>query len=275
VQGELQRAVGEATGERRFELYGSGRTDAGVHALGQVAHLDVATRIPPDALRFALNDQLPADIHVLALERVPHRFHARHDAVARSYLYQISRRRTAFAKPFVWWIKDELDTAAMRQAAEPFVGLHDFRAFSAREPEAGSTQVKLESLAVVEDGALVLVRIVGSHFLWKMVRRVVGVLAEVGRGGLAPAAVASLLGEASELPAPLTAPPSGLFLEEVIYPGESFARPLVPAVAVPLPPAPTPPEPEARRPQRPGPRPSLRPSQRRGAVRIPSGRSRR
>src|SRR5262245_47676086 len=102
VQGELQRAIREATGRDPFELYGSGRTDAGVHALRQVAHADLETRSAPEALRIAINDQLPSDVNVLSVERVSRRFHARHAAVARSYLYQISRRRTAFAKPFVW-----------------------------------------------------------------------------------------------------------------------------------------------------------------------------
>src|SRR5688500_8452265 len=100
-----------------FELYGSGRTDAGVHALAQVAHLDVHTTLPPEALRRRLNDGLPSDINILRIEKVRHRFHARHDAVARSYVYHIARRRTAFAKPFVWWVKEDLDVARMRETA--------------------------------------------------------------------------------------------------------------------------------------------------------------
>ena len=123
VQGELALAAREATGRSDFELMGSGRTDAGVHALAQVAHLDVATTLEPHRLRFALNDALPSDINVLSAERVPRRFHARHDAVARSYLYQIARRRTAFGKPLVWWIRDALDVAAMQRGAALFVGL--------------------------------------------------------------------------------------------------------------------------------------------------------
>ena len=112
VQGEIDRAVRTVTGRRDFELYGSGRTDAGVHALAQVAHLDVSTELPAESLRRRLNDELPADINLLAAEIVPHRFHARHDAAARAYLYQIARRRTAFAKAYVWWVKEPLDLAA-------------------------------------------------------------------------------------------------------------------------------------------------------------------
>src|SRR5688500_8720434 len=98
MQGELDRADREVTGARAPEIYGSGRTDAGVHALAQVAHLDVHTTLPPDTLRRRINDELPADINVLRVTPVRHRFHARHDAIARSYVYQVSRRRTAFAK---------------------------------------------------------------------------------------------------------------------------------------------------------------------------------
>ena len=130
VQGEIDRAAREVTGRRDFELYGSGRTDAGVHALAQVAHLDVSTNLPADSLRRRLNDELPADINVLAAAVVPHRFHARHDAVARRYLYQIATRRTAFAKPFVWWVKEPIDAPRMRDAAGMLVGMRDFRSFA-------------------------------------------------------------------------------------------------------------------------------------------------
>lgn len=226
VAGEIEAAVQRFSGRKDFELYGSGRTDAGVHALAQVAHLDLNTSLDPERLRFALNDELPADINVLASERVGRRFHARHDAVLRSYLYQVSRRRTALAKPYVWWVKDALDATAMREAARAFTGLHDFRSFAGGRPEADDeTRVKVDRVELVEAGSLILVRVVGSHFLWRMVRRMVGVLVECGRGKLAREAVARLLHAESELPAQLTAPPSGLFLERVLYPGEVFDRP--------------------------------------------------
>jgi len=236
VQGEIDRAVRATTSRTDFELYGSGRTDAGVHALAQVAHLDVSTTLPPDTLRRRLNDELPADINIRAAAQVPHRFHARRDAVARRYVYQLARRRTAFAKAYVWWVKEPLDLARMRAAALPFVGMRNFRSFAALdragapgaqrrgesdddEPPA-STLVLVQRLDIVEDGDLILVGIEGSHFLWKMVRRMVGVLVEVGRGALAPAAVAGFLEEGSSAPARLTAPPSGLFLERVYYDGD-------------------------------------------------------
>jgi tRNA pseudouridine38-40 synthase len=228
VQGEIDRAVRTVTLRKDFELYGSGRTDAGVHAAGQIAHLDVATSLPPESLRRRLNDELPADINILRAEQVPHRFHARHDAIARRYVYQIARRRTAFAKAYVWWVKDPMDVARMHEAGRAFVGMRDFQSFVAKDDDEGSagrpdrsTLVLIDRLTVVETGDLVLVGIEGSHFLWKMVRRIVGVLVETGRGGLDPAAAATFLRESSGAPARLTAPPSGLFLDRVYYAGDS------------------------------------------------------
>ena len=231
IQGELHRALRDVLRTDRFETYGSGRTDAGVHALGQVAHLDSANLPPPHALVTRTNDALPADINLLAAEQMTPRFHARHSAVARSYLYQISRRRTAFGKPFVWWIKDDLDVRRMREAAATFLGLKDFREFTDDDPEEKSTKVKVDAVTIVEDGALILIRVVGSHFLWKMVRRLTGVLAEVGRGGIAPADVVQMLVRRSDLPAKLTAPASGLFLEKVLY-GEGEELPALRGVLV-------------------------------------------
>jgi tRNA pseudouridine38-40 synthase len=220
IQGELELAVTQATGAHPIELYGSGRTDAGVHALAQVAHLDVDATLPPETLRRRINDALPSDINVLRIERVRHRFHARHDAVARRYVYQIARRRTAFGKAYVWWVKEDLDLAVMRAAAARFVGMHDFRSFSDDAPDEKSTAVLLERCDVDEDGDLILVVVAGSHFLWKMVRRLVGVLVEVGRGAMPPNDAAGMLSAPSSLPARLTAPASGLMLERVFYPGE-------------------------------------------------------
>lgn len=221
VQGELTRVVAEVTGQKQFELYGSGRTDAGVHALEQVAHLDIITPIPAETLRRRVNDALPSDIHLLKVELAQRKFHARHDAVSRSYLYQISRRRTAFAKNLVWWVRDELDLAKMRAAADLFSGLKDFRSFTDDSADEKSTVVAIERIELAEDGDLLLVRVEGSHFLWKMVRRMVGVMVDVGAGGTSVEQAAMFLHQESGIPATLTAPASGLFLERVYYRGET------------------------------------------------------
>jgi tRNA pseudouridine38-40 synthase len=244
IQGEIDQAVRRVTRRHDFELGGSGRTDAGVHAMAQVAHLDVATTLGDDALHERLNAELPADIHVLRLERAPRHFHARHSAEARRYIYQIATRRTAFAKPFVWWVKDPLDPQRMHEAAQAFVGMHDFRSFAVveRRPRAAreeddtpaSTLVAIERLAVLERGALVLVGIEGSHFLWRMVRRLVGVLAEVGTGRMSISDVRALLTSSSAEPARMAAPASGLFLARVYYPSDRRDPTFEPATPVTL-----------------------------------------
>lgn len=226
VQGEIESAVAAFTRDNTFEFMGSGRTDAGVHALRQVAHLDVRKAVPAESLRRGINDGLPADIHILAVDSVPHRFHARHSAIARSYIYQISRRRSAFAKPYVWWVKEPLDLDRMREAAASFSGMHDFQAFSDDDPEEKSTDVLVEDVTIAEDGDLILIRVGGSHFIWKMVRRMVGVLAEAGKGTIAPDQVWQV--DAARL----TAPASGLFLERVFYDGDPRQHPLQPAASV-------------------------------------------
>ena len=232
VQGEIEKAIREATNTTRFELYGSGRTDAGVHALGQVAHLEIPAKFPPETLRRRLNDALPSDINILRIAAAPPRFHARHDAVARSYIYQVARRRTAFAKPFVWWVKEECDAERMRQAARAFVGFHVFRAFSDDDPAAKSTTVHLESFDVHEDEDLIVLHVEASHFLWKMVRRLVGVLVDVGRGEMPPTDAAKLFDADPRTIAPLTAPASGLFLERVYYQNDPRDAPLRGAVRI-------------------------------------------
>jgi tRNA pseudouridine38-40 synthase len=233
VQGEITRAIRDMTGRAEFELYGAGRTDAGVHALAQVAHLELYTDAPPESLRRRINDGLPADVYIRSIEKVPHRFHARHDAVSRSYLYQIARRKTAFFKPYVWWIKEALDVERMREAAPAFVGMRNFASFTADEPGEKSTKVLVDRFEMAEAGDLILIRIVGSHFLWRMVRRIVGVLAAVGRGDLTPAQAGALLDEPSDLPGALTAPASGLFLEGVYYRADAGPGPLQAVSSVP------------------------------------------
>ncbi|TAK66492.1 MAG: tRNA pseudouridine(38-40) synthase TruA [Bacteroidetes bacterium] len=232
VQGEIMSAVKTVFKREDFELYGSGRTDAGVHALEQVAHLDVQSMLAPHIIRMKLNDELPADINILNVEKTSKNFHARHDAVARSYLYQISKRRTAFGKRFVWWIKDELDVTAMQHVAQVFIGMKNFRSFTADEEDHKSTKALVDELLIQEVGSLILIRITSSHFLWKMVRQIVGVLVEVGRGKLTAIDVERFLKLQSDEPAKLTAPPSGLFLEKVYYKGDQQLTEIIPTMKI-------------------------------------------
>jgi tRNA pseudouridine38-40 synthase len=229
VQETLQQAAAEIFGVE-VDVQGAGRTDAGVHALGQVAHLAAPQKVAADKLLRDLNDLLPANINILRAEAVRPDFHARHDAKKRVYVYVISRVRTAFAKRHVWWVRDSLHVGKMARAAGLFEGFHDFASFADRRMDKNvSTKVLLEHVSLEETGDWIILTMSGSHFLWKMVRRIAGILVEVGRGNLTEGDVLAMLTGESELPARYTAPPSGLFLAQVLYEGdvdEPFRLPL-------------------------------------------------
>ena len=245
VQGQLRKAAEEFF-EGTVEMQGAGRTDAGVHARAQVAHLRVRRANQQDKRRWpsaneilrAINSRLPSDVCLLDVAEAAPGFHARHDAVARTYVYQISTRRTAFFKKFVWWVKQPLDVAAMSIAARQLIGRHNFSAFRAEDksrlagqaggnPEPGGGKNDESPIVVVTDagieteGDLILFRITASHFVWRMVRRVMGALVKLGLGEITPNDFSSLL-EGKTNPkldvAAWTAPASGLFLDRVRYP---------------------------------------------------------
>ncbi len=175
IQGELRAAANDLLKED-IDLAGSGRTDAGVHALAQVAHLRTIRRRPPEQIQYGLNERLPADINVLDVLPTTERFHARHSAQARYYLYQVSTRRSAFVKDYIWWVKEPLDLERMQTCIGLFRGRHDFRSFTEHSEDQGSTLVVVEDARCELVGDLILFRLGASHFLWKMVRRIVGVL---------------------------------------------------------------------------------------------------
>lgn len=224
VQGDLIEAARELF-RSEIDVQGAGRTDAGVHALGQVAHIKLTTptRLSPEQMLRQFNDRLPSGIAVVDLAPASPRFHARHDALSRAYFYQISTRKTALAKRYVWWIKEPLDTGSMQQAAALLAGRHDFAAFRAPDPSkpGESTIVAVDSAEVGLDNHLIVFRIEASHFLWKMVRRLAGTLVKVGKGDVTVDQFAVLLRgkpQAGLDIAAWTAPASGLFLEGVKYP---------------------------------------------------------
>jgi tRNA pseudouridine38-40 synthase len=230
IQGEIMDACKELFENESLDVYGAGRTDGGVHAIRQVAHLEVDTDLPLLRIKYGINDRLPPDICIIDVEKAADNFHARHDAVARSYIYQVSRRRTAFGKKYVWWIKDQLSVEKMNEAAKQFIGLKDYRNFTDSEQEQHSTKTEIIHAEAKEFGDMILIHIVGSHFLWKQVRRMTGVLVETGRGNLSADDVASFFKGTTDIPAKLTAPPSGLFLENVWYKRDEIiydAHPLI------------------------------------------------
>ena len=223
VMGELRKAAQEVFGSD-VEIQGAGRTDAGVHALGQVAHIKVAAQVKhcPEVIKRRQNDLLPADVVILEVERAPRSYHARHDARSRVYVYQISRRKQAFMKRYVWWIKEDLDLKRIEQAASMLAGRHDFvcfRAADAARPDE-STMVVVENASIETDEDIIQIRIEASHFLWRMVRRIIGVLVKVGKHEISVDDFRKLLGghcDPNLDVAAWTAPASGLFLEEVRY----------------------------------------------------------
>ena len=220
VMGKLMDAIKEVYKVNSYELYGAGRTDAGVHALGQVAHLDIDSAMPPYIAMERLNEILPSSINILEMVKVNPRFHARYDAKYRSYVYHISRRRTAFGKDYSWWVKEPLNVEAMAAITPHFVGMKDYRSFGTAEKEGESTLVKIEHLKIFEVDDSILIHIVGSHFLWKQVRRMVGIMVQVGLGKLTENDIDLLFKDYSTLPGKFTAPPSGLYLERIYYAGE-------------------------------------------------------
>jgi len=216
------------------QLVAAGRTDAGVHALHQVVHLrSSGPKAPAKNAVLSLNDVLPPDIAVLRATSVPEDFDARRNAVERVYLYQILRRRSAFSANTTWWVKDRLDASAMRQAAGYLKGHHDFSAFSDDDPEKPKeTGLDLASVEIAEQGPLLLLRFRARFFLWKMARRLTGYLVEVGRGRFKAGLTPGTFQQDRKVLSPYTAPPQGLFLERVLYTGDSFNAPLSAAMAM-------------------------------------------
>lgn len=232
VQGTLIDACKLLFPNEKIECYGAGRTDQGVHALAQVAHLDVNRNMKPAQLKHQLNDSLPHDVVITNVELAHPKFHARYDAVHRCYLYQISKRPSAFGKKMVWWVKDPLNIETMKLVAELFVGMKDFKNFAEKSDEDKSTLVEISNIEIAEEGDLILIRVSGSHFLWKQVRRMVGVMVEAGRGKLSVKQIEQMFKQPNELIAELTAPPSGLYLEKVCYAGDKLPDVLLPVLKV-------------------------------------------
>ncbi len=232
IQGIIQKALSDVLKTQDFELYGAGRTDAGVHALEQVAHLETGAAVSPENLKNKINHLLPKDIVIIHAETAPKDFHARGDAVARSYLYQVCSRPSAFGRKFVYMFKAPLDIKQVNHAAELFLGFNNFFSFTADDPEEKSTKVLLESIQTREIGSLFLIRITGSHFLWRMVRQMVGILLEAGRGRISMKEIEEMLKIPSSLPAKSAVPPSGLFLEKVYYPGEPRRKEITPPILI-------------------------------------------
>jgi len=221
LQGTLLDAAEKMFGGQ-VDVQGSGRTDAGVHALHYAAHLEALTDLSPQDIQKKLNAALPQDIVIRACKRAGPRFHARLNCIGRSYCYQVARQKTALARNHVWQVTAAVDMVRMREAAALLVGMHDFSSFTDRQVvKKKSPLVMINQCQVVTAGDLILFRIVGSHFLWKMVRRIVGVLMAVGKGELKVADLRRFLKEPVLL-TQYTAPAQGLFFERAFYDQEEL-----------------------------------------------------
>ena len=229
----LQRALEKAAAaifQRDIRVFAAGRTDAGVHALGQVACLDIDKDMPPEKLLLALNAHTPEDLSVVHVDRVPETFDPRRHSAGKLYTYTILNRP---AKPTldlgrVWHVPKHLDVETMRRAAGHLVGEHDFSSFRASDCQAAHPVRYLYSLKVQRDGERIAIRVFATAFLKHMVRNLVGVLVDVGRGRLAPEDVPAILQARDRSKASQTAPASGLCLESVFFddrpPPEDLAR---------------------------------------------------
>ncbi len=217
VAGEILKAVRTQFDETP-KLFAAGRTDLGVHAEAQVANFLTRVALPAPGIAETLNDVLPADINILEARDVPLSFHSRHDALARRYRYQIATRRSAFFKRLIWWVRQPLDFEAMVRATKPLTGRHDFSSFADRRDDITEPRVHVVTASLRRGEFLTSFTIEADHFLPRMVRRIVGVLVQIGLGHLPPEAISRFLEATTDDPAQWTAPPSGLFLERVIYP---------------------------------------------------------
>jgi tRNA pseudouridine38-40 synthase len=223
VQGELRAALERVTGEEVLPQ-GSGRTDSGVHALGQVASFPLAAPIPEENLMRALNRTLPAAIRVLSARRMPEGFHARHSVTAKTYEYRIYRGEICppFQARYVFALNHPLRVEAMQQAAARVCGEHDFTSFAANDPEVSSVggsnvrRVHSSDWTLADD--LLVYRVRGNGFLHHMVRNLVGTFLEVGRGNIGEAEIPTILEARAREHAGPTAPARGLFLVDVEYP---------------------------------------------------------
>ncbi len=234
VQGRLAQALHHITGETVLPQ-GSGRTDTGVHALGQVVSLSLDSPIPAPNLQRALNNQLPGSIRILRIEPAPTTFHARYSARRKTYEYRISSEAICppTLAPFVWNCTWPLDLTAMQRAAAYVIGEHDFTSFAATDPDLHTREAQnhgeeatLQSKSAIRsifasswnrEGSLLLYRVTGSGFLHHMVRNLVGTFVDVGRGRTPAEAIPAILEARSRTASGPTAPPQGLFLVEVEY----------------------------------------------------------
>lgn len=218
IQGRLEKVLTRMAGEP-VTINGAGRTDAGVHAQGQVANFILKQSFEPEAVTDYLNRYLPDDIRCLSTEEVPPRFHSRLNAKGKIYVYRIETgaKKDVFVRRTQYGLGRELDVEAMRQAAGYLCGTHDFKSFCANKRMKKTTVRTIERIAIYRDKSLVVLNIAGDGFLQQMIRIIAGTLIEVGLGTRRPDSMTELLAAKKRQMAGYTAPAEGLCLEAVFY----------------------------------------------------------
>ncbi|WP_338471360.1 tRNA pseudouridine(38-40) synthase TruA [Niallia sp. XMNu-256] len=219
VQREIESVLMKIHKGQEIKVTASGRTDAGVHAKGQVIHFDSPLSIPMDRWRMALQSLLPEDIAIIQVEKVHSSFHARFDAIGKEYRYFI--KRTAISDPFSrnyqFQYQYDLNIDLMRKAASYLIGTHDFTSFCSAKTEVEDRVRTVTEIEIFEEGDVVIFRFAGNGFLYNMVRILVGTLLEVGKGNICPEEMVEILQAKDRGQAGKTAPPQGLYLWKVDY----------------------------------------------------------
>lgn len=218
IQGEIERAIEEISGEK-VELIASGRTDAGVHALGQVANFKTNIKIPINKIPIALNTKLKASIRILNAEEVDERFHSRYNCKKKTYRYIInnSENGTAIYRNLEYHYPQKLNVEAMNEAAQSFVGEHDFKGFKASGTSSKSSVRTIYSAKVFKEKERVIIELTGNGFLYNMVRIIAGTLIDVGIGKIDAKNISNIIKSGDRKKAGKTLPPNGLYLVNVEY----------------------------------------------------------
>ena len=219
IQGRIENVLEKMTGEK-IEIFGAGRTDAGVHAIGQIANFHVNDREwNPKEVQAYLNQYLPEDIAVLSCEVAPERFHSRLSAVRKTYCYQLEMgpKKDVFQRNYYYGLGERLDVSAMKAAAGLLTGTHDFKSFCGNKKMKKSTVRTIEKIEFEQSGSRLHIYFTGNGFLQQMVRILTGTLIEVGQGKCAPDKITRILDAQDRQAAGPTAPAQGLFLVNVGY----------------------------------------------------------
>lgn len=218
IQGEIEKAIFKLTGEN-VNLIGSGRTDAGVHALGQTANFITDVNIPPDKIKFGLNAFLPHDIRISDSEEVSLDFHSRYNVKRKIYKYLIYNRavKNPFWGRYSYYFPQRLNYELMEREIKYFLGAHDFTSFSSPKSSSKDKNRIIYNALLLKDGDLVMAIFDGNGFLYNMVRIMIGTLVDIGRGKIAEGQIPFIMESLDRQRAGHTAPPQGLFLEKVFY----------------------------------------------------------